>query len=132
MNVPTISMPRRQLRGSTAIKVLTVDEYTGGRGLDDELHKIDPLTDIGDGFRARRLLGGVLYRDDKVYTLDEDYNTRKERTHPDVVAIVEELGERASGDCAKLAIVEIPDGVEWEIDEYDGMEHIAEAHRTWR
>jgi hypothetical protein len=31
-----------------------------------------------------------------------------------------------------LRIVEIPDGVEWHISEYDGIEHIAENHRTWR
>ena len=33
--------------------------------------------------------------------------------------------------CAELAIVEIPDGIEWEIDDYDGIETIAETHRTW-
>jgi len=30
-----------------------------------------------------------------------------------------------------LKIVDIPDGVEWEIEEYDGMEWVAEKHRTW-
>lgn len=57
--------------------------------------------------------------------------TRESRTHPLIVRLVEELGEAANGECAKLAIVEIPDGVDWEIDEYDGSEHIAEKHRTW-
>ncbi len=31
-----------------------------------------------------------------------------------------------------MQIVEIPDDVDWEVMEYDGMEHIAEKHRTWR
>ncbi len=31
----------------------------------------------------------------------------------------------------KLAIVTIPDGVEWVIEEYDGAEWVAECHRTW-
>jgi hypothetical protein len=31
-----------------------------------------------------------------------------------------------------LEIVEIPDDVEYTIEEYDGLEHIAEKHRTWR
>jgi hypothetical protein len=28
-------------------------------------------------------------------------------------------------------VVEIPDGTDYEISEYDGNEHIAEKHRTW-
>jgi len=55
----------------------------------------------------------------------------KLRADPDLIAVVEELGEEASGCCAKLEIVEIPDGVDFIIEEHDGMEHIAEAHRTW-
>lgn len=55
-----------------------------------------------------------------------------DRADPDLVRVVEEMGEAANGAHAKLAIVEIPDGVEWGIDEYDGIEHIAESHRTWR
>jgi hypothetical protein len=53
------------------------------------------------------------------------------RSDPALVQVVEELGELASGRFAELKVVEIPDGVEWHIVEYDGMEHIAEAHRTW-
>lgn len=53
------------------------------------------------------------------------------RDDPDLVRVVEELGEEASGKYAELRIVEIPDGVEWEIEEYDGLEWVAEKHRTW-
>lgn len=49
-----------------------------------------------------------------------------------LVRVVEELGEAANGAHAKLAVVEIPDGTDYEISEYDGLEHIAEKHRTWR
>lgn len=55
----------------------------------------------------------------------------RDRADPQLVLVVEELGDKANGECAKLRIVEIPDGVDWEISEYDGMEHIAETHRTW-
>lgn len=55
-----------------------------------------------------------------------------DRADPDLVAVVEELGEEAaSGSLAKLRIVEVPDGVDWELDEYNGIEHVAERHRTW-
>jgi hypothetical protein len=53
------------------------------------------------------------------------------RDHPLLVRVVEELGNAASGGCADLRIVEIPDGTNYIIEEYDGNEHIAEAHRTW-
>lgn len=54
------------------------------------------------------------------------------RVDPLVIQVVEELGAKANGACAKLRVIEIPDGIEWNVDEYDGYEHIAEAHRTWR
>ena len=53
------------------------------------------------------------------------------RDDPQLVQVVEEMGEKAYGSPAKLRVVSIPDGVEWEIDCYDGKEHVAEKHRTW-
>ena len=53
------------------------------------------------------------------------------RDDPYLVQVVEELGERANGRHADLKIVEIPAEVDWEIDEYDGNETVAEKHRTW-
>lgn len=59
-------------------------------------------------------------------------NTRPEdRTCPKLIKVVEKLGKKANGRSASLSIVEIPDGVEWEIDEYDGSETIHEKHRSW-
>ena len=53
------------------------------------------------------------------------------RTDQDIVAVVEELGEKANSRFSNLVVVEIPDGIEYEIDEYDGQETIREVHRTW-
>ena len=64
---------------------------------------------------------------DGTYVSQYDIN----RNDPDLIAVVEELGAEANGAYAKLAIVEIPDDVKWYIAEYDGMEHVAEEHRTW-
>ena len=53
------------------------------------------------------------------------------RDDPKLVACVETLGNKANGTHAELAAVEIPDDVDYIIEEYDGFEHIAEKHRTW-
>ena len=54
-----------------------------------------------------------------------------ERTDPALVKVVEQLGDRASGYYSQLSVVEIPDDVKWMIQDYDGIEWIAEEHRTW-
>jgi len=53
------------------------------------------------------------------------------RDDPDLVAVVEELDNKANGRHAELKIVEIPDDVNWYIEEYDGREWVADRHRTW-
>lgn len=55
-----------------------------------------------------------------------------QRTWPLLVECVETLGAEANGKHAALAVVEVPDGVEYQIDDYDGVESIHETHRTWR
>lgn len=61
----------------------------------------------------------------KLYESHELTSRPEDRADPLLVQVVQELGEKANGACAALKIVEIPDGVEWEIAEYDGNEHIA-------
>lgn len=54
-----------------------------------------------------------------------------ERTNPNLIKVIDELGDEANGRCANLMVVEIPDNVNWEIDDYDGIETIHEVHRSW-
>lgn len=54
-----------------------------------------------------------------------------DRDDPVLVAVVEELGTAAWTSVSELHVVEIPDDVEWQIEEYDGKEWVAEKHRTW-
>ena len=54
------------------------------------------------------------------------------RNDPALVEVVEVLGEAANGFAANLKIVEIPEDVDWCIEENDGLEWVAEKHRTWR
>jgi len=54
------------------------------------------------------------------------------RDDQDLISIVQLMGTvAASGRFAMLKIVDIPDDVQWEVEDYDGNEWIAEKHRTW-
>ena len=60
------------------------------------------------------------------------YDHNLERDDPFLIQTIEDLGtERASGYCGQVEIVEIPDDVKWVIRDYDGMETVEEAHRSW-
>lgn len=84
-----------------------------------------PMTftkDLGDRFKEGDF---GRYKEHYVYYRDV------ERHDPDLIAVVEELGEKANGSCSQLKVVEVPDGVDYEIEEYDGNEWVSERHRTW-
>lgn len=68
----------------------------------------------------------------KSFDTDYFYYNDIERTDLDLIKVIETLGEeKSSGECAKLRVIEIPDGIEYEIDEYNGIESIHETHRSW-
>jgi len=53
------------------------------------------------------------------------------RNDQHLVRVAEELGDDVNGRFSELKVVDIPDDVEWQIDSYDGLEWVAEKHRTW-
>ena len=56
----------------------------------------------------------------------------KWRTDNDLINLLEEKGsDFVSSPLSSLKVLEIPDDVEWEVEEYDGSEWISEKHRTW-
>ena len=55
----------------------------------------------------------------------------EKRDCPNLIKVIEELGDAANGECAKIKIVEIPDDVDYEINDYDGQESVSEIHRSW-
>ena len=54
-----------------------------------------------------------------------------ERNDPILIEVLNELGVKANGTYSELKIVEIPDDMKWEIEEYDGKEWVSEAHRRF-
>lgn len=61
----------------------------------------------------------------------DNNNDPKFRSSPELLSVVEELGDRVNDKYSKLKIIEIPDDVEWHIEEYDGWESVHEKHRSW-
>lgn len=55
-----------------------------------------------------------------------------ERTDPILIQVIRGLRGKANSRFSELKIIKIPNDVEWEIEEYDGSEWVAEKHRTWR
>jgi hypothetical protein len=79
-----------------------------------------------EGFYSHPFLTS-LKKDGIIYSYDK-HNGRDDK---DLIEVVETLGKEANGNLSDLKVVEIPDGIDWEIDEYDGMESIHEKHRMW-
>jgi hypothetical protein len=71
------------------------------------------------------------YRKRKNITDENFYHWDIPRDCPDLVAMVEEGGTDVDGIYSELKVVDVPDDANWYIEEYDGMEHVAERHRTW-
>jgi hypothetical protein len=73
----------------------------------------------------------IFYKDS---VAKENYFDDREipRNDPILVEVVEKLGDAAYGFAANLKTVEIPEDVDWCIEENDGLEWVSEKHRTWR
>ena len=65
----------------------------------------------------------------KGYILDSGRDF--DRDDPILIEVIKKMGEKANGMCAKIKIIKIPFDIDFEIDEYDGMESIHETHRSW-
>ena len=112
---------------SSIVQSFDLSEYYGGKPIPE-----NEFIDFKDGFLKQKWGHNSLIKDNKIYSLNENYgNKEKTRTHPDLIKLVKEIGKESCGTFAELKIVKIPDNIEFEIEEYDGNEHIAEKHRTW-
>lgn len=70
---------------------------------------------------------------DRIVVNGVDFESRNiARDDPALVATVRRLGSDADGEYATLKVVEVPAGVAWTVQDYDGREWVAETHRTWR
>ncbi len=111
---------------------IVINKCYGGFGLSRKaLHRLRELgcaaaiaeTDIGEKYPGTD--------DVRKKFLGESFLGNISRYDELLIQVVNEMGDEANGDYAKLRIVEIPNGIAWEIDEYDGMERIVEQHQSW-
>jgi len=61
----------------------------------------------------------------------DSHRDDEQRSNPDLIEVIERLGEKANGTCARLAIEDIPDNSRYEIEEYDGMESVVPPRMSW-
>jgi hypothetical protein len=120
----------RYLKG---IREVVINECHGGYSLSREaeflyLNKslIEYTTEPRESRYDTERYGPLIKVNGKIW-----YSSDISRDDPVLVSVVRELGDKANGDFASLKIVEIPASIDWQIDEYDGREWVAEAHRTW-
>ena len=95
----------------------------------NEYTKIEPTEDYHGMVHFAELVDDVVNDDD----LNKNYFSYRniKRTDSTLIELVEELGDSVNNDYSKLSIVVIPDGIDYEIDDYDGFESIHERHRSW-
>ncbi len=61
----------------------------------------------------------VYLRDDKL-RIDKDF-----------IKVVKKLKKKVNTSVSDIKIIKIPDGIDWEIDNYGGVESIHKEHRSW-
>lgn len=74
---------------------------------------------------------GDSVENDKIDWSTHLYLDTGHRDDPILIEVVEELGKKASGSYGNLVVVEIPDGMDYVIDDYDGVETLHENVRGW-
>lgn len=88
-----------------------------------KFHKKDHKSKTKEEIIEENKIWNQIYLDLRMFSED--------RTNPLLLQIVEELGDKADGSCASLKIIDIPDDMEYEIEEYDGKEWVSEIHNRW-
>lgn len=105
-----------------------------------KVHKYERIS-LADIQRSRNTWTGYIYctteyQGEYIFNFPENVvNDRDiERTDPILISVVETMGsEAASGRFAKLYIKEIPNGTQYKIDEYDGIEElITKDDNDWK
>lgn len=76
--------------------------------------------------------------DVKIFDVDGEYDfvepdlrSIKLRSDPDLIKVVEKLGPKANTDLSFLCVVDVPDNLDFEIVEINGLEWVIERENLW-
>jgi hypothetical protein len=120
------------------LKSQNIDGYAYVEYLENDkmmCKRYDPISYNGEAFLISTMdQGDSLDSDDFDYDLyfcpwgyEDEY-----RSNPILIDLVERFPDKVACRPHSIKVVEVPDGVNWEIHESDdGREWIAENHRTW-
>jgi hypothetical protein len=111
-------------RNSQYVEKINVYSYCKNK---DEISR--DFMEFDSEYKQHRYMNMLLKNDD-LYMLKDRY-LENFRSDPDLIDIIEKLGEESFGKHADLEIVNVPDDIKWYIDDYDGRETIREEHRCW-
>jgi len=133
--------------GGFGLSILAIKEFLKLKGKEAYFYKMDYRDGIFDYTKIDNLNEENLFADCFTKDFGKKFNSKDiseeefekysfyeksiNRTDKDLIEIVEKLGKQANTMCSALKIIEIPDDIEYEIEEYDGIEWVAEKHRTW-
>lgn len=117
---------------------IVINKCFGGFGLSDAVYKklielgvpnyksFEEIPDNNEPYIVENKKIGLLGR------YSSNFRDDDKRSHPLLIQAIEEVGiEKASGSLAEIRIVKIPDDVQFEIDDYDGVETVHEIHSSW-
>lgn len=130
----TITAEQDTFQTLRGVREIVINAEHGGFGLSHEA-EIEYLRRRGIAFRLedRESRDSTLRFGPEIVVENDVHWTSRDiaRDDPVLVQLVREWGSKANSSYADLKIVRIPGNVEWEINEYDGYEWVAEKHRTW-
>ena len=117
-------------RKAKCIEILPIEEYYGKENKD---RVKEAITEMKKYLKTGKCNGWdpPLTPDFKKVIMFKNRYEKGSRTDSVLVECVETLKEEANGDCAQLKIVEIPFNVLFQIEDFDGIEHVAQQHQTW-
>lgn len=118
-------------RNAECIEVIPIEEYY--RGEENKNSIAEAVIEMESYMKTSKTNSWrpPLTPDLKKVIMFKDRYGNDSRTDLNLVECVETLKEEANGACAQLKVVEIPLNIIFQIEQFDGIEHVAQQHPTW-